>query len=162
MCKENRGGMSDRELWNVVGANLYEVLGVAPAASDEAIQQAWHRAARLTHPDVGGDDQQFESVHVAYLVLSDPEQRRRYDAWRQGPAITETVQQEEAPLPPDAPFNPGAPPAPTNPRTLWLMVLVGLGCLVAAYLWPWTTILIGFGVGFLVTTRYIRARRTRV
>lgn len=57
----------------------YEVLGVAPTASPEEVASAYHRLARLTHPDVGGTNPLFHRVNVAYETLRDPGRRASYD-----------------------------------------------------------------------------------
>lgn len=63
-------------------ADHYEVLGVARDASADEIKKAYRRLARQLHPDVNPGEEaseRFKLVTHAYDVLSDPEQRARYD-----------------------------------------------------------------------------------
>lgn len=57
----------------------YETLGVDRDADPAAIKKAYRKRARETHPDHGGDTGEAASVNGAYLVLSDPDKRARYD-----------------------------------------------------------------------------------
>jgi len=60
-------------------ATPYEVLGVAATADDEELRRAYRRAARETHPDLGGDAIRFRRVQVAWERIGTPAARRAYD-----------------------------------------------------------------------------------
>src|SRR5689334_3080040 len=63
--------------------DLYEVLGVAKDASPSDIKKAYYRLAKEHHPDRNPGDKvaedRFKEAASAYQVLSDEEQRARYD-----------------------------------------------------------------------------------
>jgi curved DNA-binding protein len=64
--------------------DFYEVLGVPRSANQKEIQRSYRKLARTYHPDVNKDpaaEERFKEVSEAYDVLSDPEQRRRYDTF---------------------------------------------------------------------------------
>src|SRR5258708_22324350 len=64
--------------------DFYEILGVPRSASQEEIQQAYRKLARTYHPDVNSDpaaEDRFKDISEAYAELSDPQTRRRYDAF---------------------------------------------------------------------------------
>ncbi len=66
-------------------ADFYELLGVSRNASAEEIKRAYRKRARELHPDANAGDaataEKFKEVARAYQVLSDPEQRARYDRY---------------------------------------------------------------------------------
>jgi molecular chaperone DnaJ len=63
--------------------DLYEVLGVGRDAGDAEIKKAYRRLAMEYHPDRNPGDskaeERFKEASTAYKVLSDPDQRARYD-----------------------------------------------------------------------------------
>jgi curved DNA-binding protein len=64
--------------------DFYEVLGVGRDATAQEIQRVYRKLARTYHPDVNKDpaaERRFQEISEAYEVLSDPESRRRYDAF---------------------------------------------------------------------------------
>ena len=64
--------------------DFYQILGVPRTASAAEIQAAYRRLARQYHPDVNSDpaaEDRFKQIGEAYDVLSDPDTRRRYDAY---------------------------------------------------------------------------------
>ncbi len=63
-------------------ADHYETLGVSREASVDEIKKAYRRLARELHPDVNPSEdaaERFKLVTHAYDVLSDPNERQRYD-----------------------------------------------------------------------------------
>jgi len=66
------------------GEDFYQILGVSRDASQDEIQRAYRKLARTYHPDINRDpgaEDRFKEVSEAYDVLSDPQTRRRYDAF---------------------------------------------------------------------------------
>ncbi|HET8600002.1 MAG TPA: DnaJ C-terminal domain-containing protein [Segeticoccus sp.] len=67
--------------------DFYQVLGVSPDVDDKTLKKTYRKLAREWHPDAKPGDasaeQRFKEIGEAYAVLSDPEQRRQYDAIRQ-------------------------------------------------------------------------------
>jgi len=63
----------------------YDRLGLPTSASAEQLRQAFRLLSKRYHPDttslpLGEAEVAFRALQQAYGVLSDPEQRRRYDA----------------------------------------------------------------------------------
>ena len=61
--------------------NYYRVLYVQPDAPMEIVQVAYRTIMQKlkAHPDLGGDNWNASIINEAFEVLSNPEQRRRYD-----------------------------------------------------------------------------------
>ena len=66
--------------------DYYEILGIPPEADEKAIRQAFRQLARKVHPDVNPGnkeaEEKFKTINEAYQVLSDGEQRKKYDELR--------------------------------------------------------------------------------
>ena len=65
-------------------ADLYEVLGVSPAATMAELRRAYRLLALQHHPDRAGpaSAHRFAEIAEAYRMLSDPTARTAYDAHR--------------------------------------------------------------------------------
>ncbi len=120
----------------------YEVLGVAPSASEAEIKRAYRAQARRHHPDVAGADdagRAMGALNAAWAVLGDPVRRRAYDlALGLNGSSTSAAPRRTAPPPPppivvdeegEADWGPEPEPPPSTKRDLFLLVPVGLlGC----------------------------------
>ncbi len=66
--------------------DYYKTLGVPPEADEKAIRQAFRQLARQVHPDVNPGnkeaEEKFKTINEAYQVLSDAQQRKKYDELR--------------------------------------------------------------------------------
>ena len=65
--------------------DYYEVLGLQKGASDDEIKKAFRKLAMKYHPDKNPGDKEaeekFKEINEAYAVLSDPEQKSKYDRY---------------------------------------------------------------------------------
>ena len=124
--------------------DLYAILGLRDDASEDAIKAVYRQLARTFHPDVNSEPdavEHFREITDAYVVLSDPELRERYDRQRVrrprrrargeemetriglhlagfdlGGLLGVTVHVQRRPLFDDAPEPDPAPPARDRPR----------------------------------------------
>lgn len=68
--------------------DYYQILGVPRGSSEDEIKKAYRRLAKQYHPDVNKGDKQaeerFKEISEAYNVLSDPDQRKKYDLFGDG------------------------------------------------------------------------------
>lgn len=65
--------------------DYYKILGVDKSASVDDIKKAYKKLARKHHPDLNSNDpdavRKFQEINEANEVLSDPEKRKKYDAY---------------------------------------------------------------------------------
>lgn len=65
--------------------DFYKILGVSQDATHDEISKAYRKLARKYHPDLNHDPgaaEKFKDISEAYDVLSNKDQRRKYDAIR--------------------------------------------------------------------------------
>lgn len=121
--------------------DLYADLGVERGASRDEIVAAFRTQARRLHPDANPEDaaagERFKELSRAYVVLSDPVQRARYDA---GLPLRAPVPQPTPP--PAAPASASPAAAPARPHLTvraarWMLyggiVLIVLGFAAVAW-----------------------------
>ena len=84
--------------------DYYKILGIDKKATAAEIKKAYRKLARKHHPDVNPNDkaaeQQFKNINEANEVLSNPENRKKYDKygkdWKHGDAYEEAQRQQQS------------------------------------------------------------------
>ena len=65
--------------------DYYEILGINKDASQSEIKKSFRSLARKYHPDKNPDNPEseikFKEVQEAYAILSDPNEKRKYDTY---------------------------------------------------------------------------------
>lgn len=82
--------------------DYYKILGVPKTASADDIKKAYRKQARKLHPDLNPNDkvaeQKFKELNEANEVLSNPENRKKYDKygenWKHGEEYEKAQQQQ--------------------------------------------------------------------
>ena len=83
--------------------DYYKILGIDKTASDADIKKAYRKLARKYHPDVNPNDkvaeQKFKEINEANEVLSNPENRKKYDQygenWKHAEEFEKARQQQQ-------------------------------------------------------------------
>lgn len=82
--------------------DYYKILGVDKSATQDDIKKAYRKLARKLHPDLNPDDKEaekkFKELNEANEVLSNPENRAKYDKygenWKHGEEYEKARQQQ--------------------------------------------------------------------
>ncbi len=82
--------------------DYYKILGVDKRATQDDIKKAYRKLARKLHPDLNPDDKEaekkFKELNEANEVLSNPENRAKYDKygenWKHGEEYEKAQQQQ--------------------------------------------------------------------
>ena len=83
--------------------DYYKILGVSKTASEQDIKKAYRKLARKYHPDLNPSDKEaekkFKEINEANEVLSNPENRKKYDEygenWQHAEAYKDAEQQQK-------------------------------------------------------------------
>lgn len=83
--------------------DYYKTLGISKTASDKDIKKAYRKLARKYHPDLNPNDKEaekkFKEINEANEVLSNPENRKKYDQygahWKNSEAYEQAKQQQQ-------------------------------------------------------------------
>ena len=82
--------------------DYYKILGVDKSASEKDIKKAYRKLARKYHPDLNPNDksaeQKFKEINEAHEVLSNPDNRKKYDTygehWKHGDEYEQAQRQQ--------------------------------------------------------------------
>ncbi|AUC85049.1 molecular chaperone DnaJ [Polaribacter sp. ALD11] len=83
--------------------DYYKVFGISKNATEKEIKTAYRKLARKFHPDINPDNKdaelKFKEINEANQVLSDPENRKKYDTygenWKHGAEYQQAQNQQQ-------------------------------------------------------------------
>src|SRR5210317_1112676 len=84
--------------------DYYNILGINKNASENDIKKAYRKLARKYHPDLNPNDKEaerkFKEINEANEVLSNPENRKKYDKygkdWKHAEEFEKAQQEQRA------------------------------------------------------------------
>lgn len=84
--------------------DYYKILELSKSATADEIKKAYRKLARKYHPDANPNDKEaqkkFQQINEANEVLSDPEKRKKYDAygedWKHAEQFEQAKQQQRS------------------------------------------------------------------
>jgi curved DNA-binding protein len=84
--------------------DYYKILGIPKTATEKEIKSAYRKLARKHHPDVNPNnkdaEQKFKEINEANEVLSNPENRKKYDKygkdWKHGEEFEKAQRQQQS------------------------------------------------------------------
>jgi len=66
-------------------SKYYDILGIKPGATEEEVKKAYRKKAIETHPDKGGNEEDFKKITEAYEILTGKKQEPRPEPQFQNP-----------------------------------------------------------------------------
>lgn len=79
--------------------DYYKILGISKDATQEDIKKAYRKLARKYHPDLNKDNpnaqEKFQEINEANEVLSNPENRKRYDEYGENWKYAEELEKQK-------------------------------------------------------------------
>ena len=60
--------------------NYYNVLGIRNSSTAKEIKLAYYKISKESHPDLGGDEEDYKEITEAYKILSNKEKKEEYDS----------------------------------------------------------------------------------
>lgn len=82
LCSSSQGGFPHGfggHSSKPIDKEYYDTLGIDTSASEKDIKRAYRHKAMKTHPDKGGNEEDFKKLNEAYEILCDPNKRKEYD-----------------------------------------------------------------------------------